>query len=374
MSTPLSTYTSDRNNNFNLIRFIAASLVIYSHSFALALGSGVSEPMGNAVGVTFGSLAVDIFFISSGFLITSSYLARNNLIAFTYARALRIYPALIVAMLFCVFVVGLSFTTWSTTDYLTDFQTFKYFVRNVTLFTGVEQHLPGVFEGLPFPKAVNGSIWTLPYEINMYALIALALILASFLSKKLPKVTVKYSLLVLAALGLALTIGDHFTNIGEKKNYFFHLYAMFFIGGALFIWRETVPMSSKIAAIAFVVLLASAFNKHSFFVCYCLTLPYLVLYLAYVPKGKILKFNNYGDYSYGIYIYAFPVQQMLVYFYPNIGVNTMAVSAFIIVLGFAALSWHFVEKPTLKMKNGYVVIERYWKTLTNKRGATVDNP
>ena len=131
MSRALSTYTTSRDNNFNLIRFVAALLVLHSHSFALALGSGDAEPLRNTIGMTWGIIAVDIFFITSGFLITSSYFARNNLLFFAWARILRIYPALIAAILFCVFIVGLWFTTHSAWEYLTSGQTLKFLLKNV---------------------------------------------------------------------------------------------------------------------------------------------------------------------------------------------------------------------------------------------------
>ena len=89
MGNLLSTYTNKRDNNFNLIRFIAAVLVLYTHSIALALGKGAQDPIWPITGTTWGNIAVDIFFIVSGFLITSSYFSQNNLIAFVWARVLK---------------------------------------------------------------------------------------------------------------------------------------------------------------------------------------------------------------------------------------------------------------------------------------------
>jgi len=118
MGTVLSKYTNNRDNNFNLIRFLAASLVLYSHSFSLAIGTVYAEPFKISLGLTLGTIAVDIFFITSGFLIASSFFEKNNIIAFVWARILRIYPALIIALIFCVFMVGLFFTTNMTSEYL----------------------------------------------------------------------------------------------------------------------------------------------------------------------------------------------------------------------------------------------------------------
>lgn len=129
--------------------------MLFSHSFALALGSGNFEPLRSTIGMTWGDIAVDIFFVTSGFLITSSYLSRNNIIEFAWARVLRIYPALIAAILFCTFVVGLWFTENSLSEYFSNQQTLKYFIKNSTLFFGVEYRLPGVFLDVPYKEAVN---------------------------------------------------------------------------------------------------------------------------------------------------------------------------------------------------------------------------
>jgi len=117
-----------RNNNFNLIRFIAASLVLYSHSFPLAGVDG--EPFRKYTGLSAGEMAVDVFFITSGFLIANSFFRRNSIISFVWARVLRIYPALFVAMIFCVLVVGLFFTKDAWSVYLLSAETHKYFIKN----------------------------------------------------------------------------------------------------------------------------------------------------------------------------------------------------------------------------------------------------
>jgi len=137
MNTPLSTYTGSRDNNFNLIRFLAALAVLYSHSIILTLGPEAKEPLKSLVGIAIGSIAVDVFFVTSGFLIAASYLARKDIIAFTWARLLRIYPGLIVAIIFCVFVVGLYFTSLPKLDYITHVDTLKYFIKNCRLSSAI---------------------------------------------------------------------------------------------------------------------------------------------------------------------------------------------------------------------------------------------
>ena len=99
MNYSISKYAQDRDNNFNLLRFIAAYLVLYSHSYALALGDPAAEPPRSVVGMSWGNIAVDVFFITSGFLIANSFFGRNNIIVFTWARILRIFPALFVSVI-----------------------------------------------------------------------------------------------------------------------------------------------------------------------------------------------------------------------------------------------------------------------------------
>lgn len=357
MGTLLSAYTTSRDNNFNLIRFIAASLVLFSHSFALALGSGNAEPLIFTIGTTWGGIAVDVFFVTSGFLIAQSYFSRNNLLAFAWARLLRIYPALIVAIIFCVFVVGAWFTTSSMQEYLLNFETLKYLSKNLTLFFGVEYRLPGVFLDVPYKGAVNGSLWTLPYEVKMYAILAFSLSFVSYMGKWIKFITVRNALLLIGGFSVGLNLLNHFHDLLPEK--FVRLFSMFFIGATFFVWRDKVRLSSKWVIFGMLTLLVSAINKDMFFIVYCLLLPFLVLYAAYVPSGNIRKFNKFGDYSYGIYIYAFPVQQSIAEMIPNVSVTMMIIVSFLVTIFLSILSWHLIEKKFLEMKGSYVLIEKF---------------
>lgn len=355
MSHLLSTYTTSRDNNFNLIRFIAASLVLYSHSFALALGSGNAEPLRSTIGMTWGTIAVDIFFVTSGFLITSSYFSRNNIVAFVWARVLRIYPALIVAILFCVFVVGLWFTTNSFSEYLSSQETYKYLIKNSILFFGVEYRLPGVFLDVPYEGSVNGSLWTLPYEVKMYAILALILGSVTYIGKRVDLFSIRNTMLFIGIFSIGLHVFNHFQPVLPEK--FIRLFSMFFIGSAFYIWKDKIYLPTKIVLIGLPLLILSSINKDVFFLLYCLLLPFLIFYLAYVPSGLVRKFNNYGDYSYGIYIYAFPVQQSVAAITPHVSVPSMIVLSFVSTLILSIISWHLIEKKFLKMKGAYIHIE-----------------
>ena len=160
----LSLLSQGRDNNFNLIRAVAALGVLVTHGFALSIGTGDAEPFRESFGITLGTIAVDIFFITSGFLVTSSMLNRKRAMDFIWARVLRIFPALFAMLLITVFVLGPIFTTRSLTSYLMDHSTLTYLTKNSLLFTDIAYTLPGVFESNPYKRAVNGSLWTMPFE------------------------------------------------------------------------------------------------------------------------------------------------------------------------------------------------------------------
>jgi len=352
----LSAYTQSRDNNFNLIRFLAATLVLYSHSFPLSGGRGTLDPFYAFLGLGAAEIAVDVFFVTSGFLVAGSLFNRGNIIAFIWARVLRIYPALIVAVLFCVFVVGLYFTTEGIGDYLSDPKTFKFLKRNATLFWGIKYELPGVFGGVPFEGAVNGSLWTLPYEVKMYTYLAVIAGVVVFVQRRLNWPLLRGVFLLLAIAAAGANIANHFWPFASR--HFLHLFSMFFFGAAYYVYRDSVRLSWRLFLVIVAVLVLAAQNRQGLFVAYALLLPYTVFFLAYVPGGAVRAFNRVGDYSYGMYIYAFPIQQSIVALTPGISAYELAAKAFFATLVLAVLSWHLLEAPCLGMKGRYVAIER----------------
>jgi len=186
MKKTISNHEKTKDNNFNLIRFIAAFLVLFSHSYIVITGDPNTVPLKLLLGITWGGIAVDVFFITSGFLIAGSFYNRKGLVPFILARILRIYPALIVAMFISVFIFGLWFTSLKPIEYLTTIETYKYLIKNIILFFGVNYNLPNVFMDNPYINAVNGSLWTLPFEVKMYFYLTLIGLFINFIEKKSP--------------------------------------------------------------------------------------------------------------------------------------------------------------------------------------------
>jgi peptidoglycan/LPS O-acetylase OafA/YrhL len=345
----LSSLTQGRNNNFNLVRIIAALAVLVTHSFALSSGNPADEPLRQTLGMTLGSIAVDVFFVTSGLLVTASLLRSESVVAFAWSRCLRIFPGLLVMLMLTVFIVGPLFTSLQPASYLLDSGTLAYLLKGATLVTGILDRLPGVFESNPYPSSVNGSLWTMPYEVRMYALLA---VLWATVHKvlRLRGAAFTKAIQALAFISGAGLVLGHF--VSSRDPTFLRLFFMFFAGATLFVSRDRVLLSAPLFLLAMALTMVAAVNQHSFFVVYTLLLPYLVICLAYVPSDKARQYNKVGDYSYGIYIYAFPVQQSLAALVPGISAAGMLLASLLATTGLAALSWHFIESRAMGLRAG----------------------
>lgn len=348
----LSSLTSGKNNNYNLIRILAALAVLFGHSFALLKQP---EPLRQNLGISLGSIAVDLFFIASGFLVTVSLLRRPSLRDYLLARALRIYPALLVVLLLTVFVLGALMTSLPLAAYYSHPQIYYYLHKCLSLVTGAAYYLPGVFETNPYKAAVNGSLWTMVYEVKMYIFLAIFWALCNRIKKNNLRL---FRRLIVASAGLAgiLVLVYHFKHLEESQA--IRLFFMFFSGAAYAILKDKVQLSARLFWPLCLALLGSALLSHTaFFLVYQLSIAYILFYLAYVPAGLLRKYNALGDYSYGVYIYAFPVQQTLIALYPGISVAELTALSVTLTLLLALLSWHLIEQRALALK-GYFFASR----------------
>ena len=346
----LSDYTTGRDNNFTLLRFVAATAVLVSHSFVLT-GQVENEPLTARFGLSLGAVAVHVFFVASGFLVTGSLLYRQSLRDFVAARALRIYPGLWVAVLVTIVAVGFAFTARQIGQYMTDRETWRYLARNAVLIRHPIATLPGAFSDVPYKDAVNGSLWTLPWEIRMYVALAAFWVLAKMLKVN----AVRFLSAVCIALASVGTIYVLVLFLQKKDDVIALMSTMFAVGAALRVLQNRIPVSNRLAMVLCAVLmLAAIFSPFIFGLIYRLAVPYLVVYFAFVPGGFIRHFNALGDYSYGIYIYAFPIQQATAHFLPGIQPYEMMAKSFALTLLFAVGSWHLVESRALGLKDRFM--------------------
>ena len=329
-----------RDNNFDFLRFVAATLVLLGHCFWLS-GRLPEEPLRPLTGGTdMADLAVDAFFVISGFLITASYLHGSGNVSFVLKRALRIFPGLAFAVFFAMLVIGPLTTPLPLSEYFSDSKT-AAFLTNTFLMTRYE--LPGVFANNPFPEVVNGSFWTLPLEGAMYCSV---LLLGALKLLKRQMVILGLGVLMLGHFFVLPVLGVESVTILKL----FRLGMFFYGGAALYLFQDQVRWDGRIA----VLLLAAsvlALGSSAWFVIHMLTLPYLIIYLAYARIPKVAHFGKHGDFSYGMYIFGFPVQQLIIHWFgADINLAVFALSSMAVTLCFAVLSWRLVEAPALRLK------------------------
>jgi peptidoglycan/LPS O-acetylase OafA/YrhL len=338
-----------RANNFDLIRLVAAAVVLVSHSWPLTMGHERSEPLFalNGGQMAMGNLAVQVFFFVSGMMITASWLQNPSLASFTWKRALRLFPALIVAVMLTALVLGPALTTLPRADYAAHPGTWAY-LANAALVTGY--HLPGVFSGLPYADAVNGSLWTLPYEVRCYVMVAALGCVGALSGVVGGRIAVAIALaaaLVVVALAL---VGADGPAIALKKQA--ELTVPFALGMLAWLWRDTVAVHGpRAVAVVLALVAGAAVLKVPFFPLVTAgAMLVLVPAIGYARAEWPRRLTASGDYSFGLYLYAFPVQQTLVALLPGIGVAGLVALALPITLLLAVLSWYLVERPALGFK------------------------
>lgn len=344
MVARLADYVDSRDNNFNLLRFGAASAVFISHCPPIA-GMGVV-----ALTKLLAYVAVNAFFIISGFLVAKSLFSRRNTLAYLGARILRIYPALILAVIYTVFIVGLFFSELPLSQYLSHEITQDYLLKNsLQLIWPISTTLPG----LPGWGTVNAPLWTLPFEIHMYLLLLLFGGLGMALKGSLQTLfTVACVACIVIASGFYLVDYAYNFNgydLGHYR-YYVRFLSMFGIGIVLYTLRERIVLNSRYFVIIIVLIALSSPFRLLFVSLAYISLGYVLLYLAYIPGGFIRKFNRLGDYSYGIYIFGYPTQKAVIHLLPGINAVQLFLIAFTITLLIAMASWHIVERPALNLK------------------------
>jgi peptidoglycan/LPS O-acetylase OafA/YrhL len=330
-----------RNNSMNIIRLIAALAVIYGHASAVT-GHGPGDIFLQFFGYKFiGGVAVDIFFLLSGFLVTGSAMSGKGICYFFASRVLRVYPGLIFCMLLSVFLLGPSLT--ASDEYWHLPETWRYFFGNATAYQTI-YFLPGVFSDL-HDKAINGSLWSLQVEVRLYLLVGISLIIGVFTTK------IIFNTIFIVAMILGYFSTDSFSILFGPENHK-HVAMMFMIGSFAWVNRDTIPMTPSVL-LALLVFAASLHGTSKFVFAYILLLPYFVFYIAIGKWGN--WFNGWGDYSYGTYLYGWPCQQLVLMSFPRLSNTEHTFIAALFALSIAFLSWHVIEKPSLKLKERFTI-------------------
>ena len=343
----LGQVSQGRENTFDFLRFFLASLVILSHSFAMLYNGTwyAYDPLlhwtrGQAA---FGEVAVDGFFLISGFLITQSWERSRGMADYAKKRVLRILPALVVVLLITVFVLGPLATSLPLASYFHSPRTWVYFGMMGTKNLHLTDTLPGVFTHNPLQYRVNGSLWTIRCEAICYLLVAVLGLLGGL---RRPALVLLVSV---AAVAITVAGARHLATMGDWADSF-RVLIYFLWGMTFYLYRDVIPHSWALLVASLTGIFVSDLVG---ILPYTLPLlgAYALFYAAFRPAFGLQGFARHGDFSYGLYLYAFPIQQLLVtYFRHSLNAYTLSGAAFVIAGLCSVLSWHGVEKRWLRRK------------------------
>ena len=330
-----------RENNFDTIRLVAALSVILSHAIFIAQGVEINDPLNLLTGnqCMLGLAGVFVFFAVSGFLITQSFEQTQSPLRYLIKRVLRIFPAYLVVLVLTAFVLGPIITHLPLSDYFNQADPYRYVFYN-SFFDGRVHDLPGVvFADNQTGREVNGSLWSLGCEFDMYLMV---MVLGMLRLLKLPVC------LALLALGMACI---HFPALGVLGGWGWTL-SFFASGMVVYRLRET-RLFNRYVALAALAGLAISIPLRQFILLFPLFGCYLALYVALHPRLPVIRATRFGDLSYGLYIFGWPAEALVMWLlHGQASWWVLFLLAAPLAGGLAFLSWHLIEKRALRLKPG----------------------
>jgi len=325
---------------FDALRFYLSVAIVIYHAKQVVVGREAADYQASVLFPYLLAL-VPIFFCLSGFLVTGSAIRTPSIRQFLTNRSLRIFPALTVEVALSALILGPWLTSVAWQDYFENKKLFSYFGNIVGR---VRMSLPGVFDNNPIPDTVNASLWTLQPEFHCY-LIMTALMLSTIVYRR-GLATILYG-----TLTLALSILNWRTDLGHPGDVFpGHVIVYYFATGIIaYHWVRSIPIHGGLFILA-AILAYCMIDVPGLMYLASLPVAYCTIYVGLSPFRLVYPFNT-GDYSYGIYLFNFPIQQTVVYFFPNVKDwwLLLLISLPLTIL-FAACSWRWIEKPALRLK------------------------
>lgn len=356
-------------NCFDFQRFIFATAVIFSHSFALLHGMTGPEKLEPIVwltggGLSFGAVALSGFFILSGYLVLQSWQNSKGVIDYLRRRILRIYPGFVAACLVSVIVIGLL----ASADR-------RIFLRHLHLPSLLghslilsEPKLTGVFHNVPFPDVFNGSLWTIKWEFCCYLLIPVLAWVGLLRRRVGITFLFAFSAIIYGAFcyGQLISVERSFRIFGGPAYGWLRCGGYFLAGMTFYLWRDRLPYRAS-------WFVAAIFGLLAFYRWIDLALmvlgPYLLFYAGYASNSLLQQWSRFGDFSYGLYLYAWPIQQLTVQTLGRSHLTSYSLFAvsFCFIALFAVFSWFVIERPFLRLKYGS-------RSKAHESGPTLDRP
>lgn len=348
-----ASWLSPQVNNFTLLRLILATSVIYSHCFQVLTGEYHSDPLARYIGVPVSTFGVDGFFFLSGFLVYPSLSRIGAPLRFLGARLARIWPGLAVSVILTV-VVGAFFSTAGGLAYLNG-PTRDFILLNLSLMKGAYS-LTGInCDGAPCN--INGSLWTLPWEVRCYLLLAGLAVFGLASPRAMTRLTYPMTILfvVVWAIPAVRELAGHHLPPGRLFliDLFHRLWPLFCLGTAAYVFRERLVLSWWIL-LGLVVLYAITIHSPVALQTRILLTGYAVLCFGLLSSDRFRISGHWEDYSYGMYIYAFPVMMLILGLTGQTNYLILSAETAALTLPFAVLSWKFVERPSLEMFRRHV--------------------
>lgn len=300
----LSDVATSRVNNLNFIRLVAALMVIVSHCYSVVLGGDAGSYLQKFTGdrLSSGGVSVGVFFLFGGFLIARSCEHYPEARKFFSARILRLFPELLFVVILTAFVLGPMLSTLSPAEYFTNPQTYKYLLNGALIMV---HQLPGVFTNNPSGDVVNAALWTLPAEFVCYIL--------CFISYKLTKFDKKKFLLLSVPVYVLAAV--YYVKFSPLQLSAVRAVLLFYLGVLIWVFRDQVTISPVLGLASIILWFVMVF--HGIDNLAMLTVfPVACFCLAYGMGNHFSTFCTKYELSYGIYLWAYPIQQALVQFFP----------------------------------------------------------
>ncbi|KZC03268.1 hypothetical protein AU375_00506 [Methylobacterium radiotolerans] len=332
-----------RRNNFGSLRIALALLVIIGHAPELIDGDRARDFLVRITGSFFsGDLAVDGFFLISGYLITKSLQSSRSLKSYLSRRIARIYPGFIAAFIVSILLFG-SLSGGSLSDIPAVKSVTKLFILGLPV-------VPGAFAGLPHPD-LNGSMWTISYEFRCYVL-AIGIGALSTLAGR------RYCLAIIVGLGIlygfrhAVPDIPHGSPIFGSSSATIRLTFIFLIGSAFYLWRDVIRLTGRGALLALISCTGLLFVPPLAEPAFAIFGGYLIFWYALAtPANRLSQWVDRTDPSYGLYLYAWPTQNLLIQKIPGITPLLLIVLTIPIAFCFGILSWHWIERHFVRRRN-----------------------
>lgn len=318
---------------------MAAFMVLFTHMFAI---SGRPEPA-ILPGLGYGNFAVSMFFIISGYLVTASWQNDPSVKRFLQRRLLRLWPAMAMAFVLTMLILAPIVRDQSIPQLLEVKQYTKAF-GNLFFYPNYRTFDAFSFTNLRY-AAINGSLWTIPLEFMCYILV----MLLALVSRGRLRIPLLAAIAILIATFILRGGQTAFTATKHPGTWLYlaHYGTYFFLGGLTYLNRHLLRPQWVVAG---VVAGAALLYAQQPVLAYLVALPLLTLWVGTRSWPVITKMDNLGDYSYGVYLYAWPIQQVVTLMLGTAAFLPLLTCSAILTLGFGIFSWHLIEKPALALK------------------------